>query len=66
MKLTPEFITFFMSCVFALLGVFNYLAADQVWVPLWIVSFISLLATVGIDVIERLEIRWDDEPTERK
>ena len=56
MKASPEFITFFISCVFALMGVFNYFLADNIWPPLFIVSFIALLATIGIDVIERLHI----------
>ena len=56
MKVSAEFITFFISCVFALLGVFNYLVGETIWAGLWILSFLSLLATIGIDVIERLEI----------
>lgn len=61
MKVAPEFITFFISCVFALIGIFNYLLADTLWPPFWIVSFVALLATIGVDVISRLDVEWIDE-----
>jgi len=55
-KISADFITFFISCVFTLAGVLNYYTAEHIWPLLWIVAFISLLATVGIDVIERFHI----------
>lgn len=56
MKVSADLITFFVSCVFTLAGIWNYFLADHIWPALWIFAFISLLATIGIDVIERFHI----------
>ena len=56
MKISADFITFFISCVFTLAGIFNYFMAEHIWPLLWIMAFISLLATIGIDVIDRFHI----------
>ena len=54
MKLEAELITFTISIMFALLGVADYLIFSEPYYPLWIISFIALLATVGLEVVERL------------
>ena len=53
MKIDAEIVTFTISIMFALLGIFDYLIFSEPYYPLWIVSFIALLATVGMWVIER-------------
>lgn len=55
-SISAQIITFFLSACFALAGVFNYLVTDKIWPLLWISSFICLLATVGLDVVDRIII----------
>ena len=54
-KIEAEIITFFLSVVFAMLGLAHLLFTSKVYTPLWIASFIFLLATVGVDLIDRIE-----------
>ena len=60
MKLEAEAITFFICAAFALLGTFNYIFSEEPFIPLWIVSFLSLVATIGIDVINRIDFIFED------
>ena len=60
MKLEAEAITFFICAAFALLGLFNHIFYDEPFLPFWIVSFFSLVATIGIDVIGRIDFEFKD------
>ena len=53
MNIKAEIITFAISLAFAIIGLFDYLVFVKPHYLPWIASFISLLATVGILIIER-------------
>ena len=60
MKLEAEAITFFICAAFMLLGILDYIFLEEVFIPLWIISFSSLVATIGIDVIGRIDFEFKD------
>lgn len=53
MKLEAESISFAISIGFCFSGIIDYLGSGEPYPPVWIISFIALLVTVGIKVIER-------------
>jgi 4-hydroxybenzoate polyprenyltransferase len=55
MKIELQAITFFISAMMSLAGLFSYMAG-HIFPLLWITAFICLLATVGIDLIDRMEV----------
>ena len=59
-KIEAEIITFFLAIVFAMLGLAHFLFTNEAYTPLWIASFIFLLATVGMDLINRIEFKQGD------
>lgn len=56
-KIEAEILTFFIAVVFAMLGLAHYIFTGQFYAPLWVASFIALLVTVGIDLIDRVEFK---------
>lgn len=52
MKVEAKMVTFIIALFFTLLGIADYLIFNEPYYPLWIASFIALLVTVGIGVIE--------------
>jgi len=55
MKIESEIITIFLSMSLAVIGLITYILTDHIFTPIWLASFIALIATVLIDVINRVE-----------
>ena len=51
MKIEAKLVVFILALFFTMLGIFDYLIFEEPYYPLWIASFIALLATVGIGII---------------
>jgi len=55
MKIESEIITIFLSMSLAVIGLITYILTDHIFTPIWLASFVALIATVLIDVINRVE-----------
>ena len=60
MKIEAEIITMFIAIVFALLGFFIWLFSGDVFAWIWITSFIALLFSHAINLVDRLEFEQED------
>jgi uncharacterized membrane protein len=56
MKIEAEILTIFVAVLFAALGVSSYGLGGDFYGVFFIVSYIALLITVLIDLIDRIEI----------
>lgn len=54
MTINAKFITFAVSLILAVIGLFEYIASTKPYLPLWVASFISLMATVGIGMADEV------------
>lgn len=60
MKIEAEIITMFISICFALLGIFIWLFAKEIFVWIWIVSFLALLVSYTINLVDRIHFEQED------
>lgn len=54
MRIESEVLCIVISVIFAAIGLFTYAISSQVYAPVWIMSFIALLAANIIDVVNRM------------
>ena len=60
MKIEAEIITMFISIVFALLGFFIWLFSGDVFAWIWITSFLGLLGSYTINLVDRIQFEQED------
>lgn len=60
MKIEAEIITMFIAIVFALLGFFIWLFSGDVFAWIWITSFLGLLVSYTINLVDRIQFEQED------
>lgn len=55
-----QLLTYVITILFMVIGLSTYFITGKIYAPAWMASFVALVVTYGLDIVDRIEIEGEE------